>query len=64
MNSQSAVRDPAAHDCLPTTKDDAALISADIDFLRVNYYVPRRVKARESEYDLDYFTPEYYFKTR
>jgi hypothetical protein len=28
----------------------------------VNYYVPRRVKARESEYDLDYFTPEYYFE--
>ncbi len=54
----------AAHDCLPTTsKDDAALIlSADIDFLGVNYYVPRRVKARESEYDLDYFTPEYYFE--
>ena len=54
----------AAHDCLPTTsKDDVALIlSADIDFLGVNYYVPRRVKAREGEYDLDYFTPEYYFE--
>ncbi|PLM94415.1 6-phospho-beta-glucosidase, partial [Klebsiella quasipneumoniae] len=54
----------AAHDCLPTTsKDDVALIlSAESDFLGVNYYVPRRVKARESEYDLDYFTPEYYFE--
>lgn len=54
----------AAHDCLPTTsKDDVALIlSADIDFLGVNYYAPRRVKAREGEYDLDYFTPEYYFE--
>ena len=38
------------------------ILSADIDFLGVNYYVPRRVKARESEYDLDYFTPEYYFE--
>jgi beta-glucosidase/6-phospho-beta-glucosidase/beta-galactosidase len=33
------------------------ILSAEIDFLGVNYYVPRRVKARESEYDLDYFTP-------
>ncbi len=56
----------AAHDCLPTTsKDDAALIlSADIDFLGVNYYVPRRVKARESEYDLDYFHPGILFRKR
>ncbi|MGQ7114108.1 hypothetical protein ACUOFC_48850, partial [Escherichia sp. TWPC-MK] len=27
-----------------------------------NYYVPRRVKARECPYELDYFTPEYYFE--
>ncbi|HKN03810.1 MAG TPA: family 1 glycosylhydrolase, partial [Buttiauxella sp.] len=25
-------------------------------------YVPRRVKAREAEYTLDYFTPEFYFE--
>lgn len=36
--------------------------SAQIDFLGVNYYVPRRVKAREQEYNLDYFTPEVYFE--
>ena len=40
----------------------ALILSAEIDFLGVNYYVPRRVKAREGEYDLDYFTPEYYFE--
>ncbi len=28
----------------------------------MNYYVPRRVKAREACYDLDYFTPEVYFE--
>lgn len=26
------------------------------------YHVPRRVKARECPYELDYFTPEYYFE--
>ncbi|ELI8124322.1 glycoside hydrolase family 1 protein [Yersinia enterocolitica] len=54
----------ATHDCLPTvSKEDVCLITdSRIDFLGVNYYVPRRVKARESEYTLDYFTPEYYFE--
>lgn len=52
------------HDCLPeVTKSDVALITdSRIDFLGVNYYVPRRVKAREAEYKLDYFTPEFYFE--
>ncbi|MEZ9134346.1 glycoside hydrolase family 1 protein [Vibrio sp. 10N.286.52.B1] len=46
-----------------TTEDEIATItSAKIEFLGVNYYVPRRVKAREAEYELDYFTPEYYFE--
>ncbi|WP_375749025.1 glycoside hydrolase family 1 protein [Vibrio sp. HN007] len=40
----------------------AAIQSAKIAFLGVNYYVPRRVKARETEYELDYFTPEAYFE--
>ncbi|UNB79004.1 hypothetical protein MJK72_22560 [Klebsiella pneumoniae] len=65
MNSpKRCARSLPLHDCLPTTsKDDAALIpSTYIDFLGVNYYVPRRVKARESEYDSDYFHPEYYFE--
>ncbi|PWW06964.1 glycoside hydrolase family 1 protein [Mangrovibacter plantisponsor] len=54
----------ATHDCLPEMQaGDAHLItSSAIDFLGVNYYVPRRVKARESAYTLDYFTPEYYFE--
>lgn len=46
-----------------TTKEELKLITtAKIHFLGVNYYVPRRVKARESEYELDYFTPEIYFE--
>lgn len=55
----------AAHHCLPeVTKADVELITGSrVDFLGVNYYVPRRVKARESDYTLDYFTPEFYFET-
>ncbi|WP_117234954.1 glycoside hydrolase family 1 protein [Vibrio maerlii] len=46
-----------------TTEEEIACItSAKIEFLGVNYYVPRRVKAREAEYELDYFTPEVYFE--
>lgn len=54
----------AAHDCLPRVDkaDIDLIVQSEIDFLGVNYYVPRRVKARESEYPLDYFTPEYYFE--
>ncbi|HEI8866333.1 TPA: glycoside hydrolase family 1 protein [Serratia odorifera] len=54
----------ASHDCLPEVdKADVTLITdSRVDFLGVNYYVPRRVKARETEYTLDYFTPEYYFE--
>ena len=45
------------------TKADVELITGSrVDFLGVNYYVPRRVKARESDYTLDYFTPEFYFE--
>lgn len=52
------------HDCLPevSSTDVEIITSSRIDFLGVNYYVPRRVKARETEYTLDYFTPEYYFE--
>ncbi|MFA0087163.1 glycoside hydrolase family 1 protein [Vibrio sp. E150_011] len=52
------------HGVMPeTSKDELATItSANIEFLGVNYYVPRRVQARESEYELDYFTPEVYFE--
>ncbi len=52
------------HDCLPEIKKaDVDLITdSQVDFLGVNYYVPRRVKARECPYELDYFTPEYYFE--
>lgn len=51
-------------DCLPeTTKEELELITtAKLDFLGVNYYVPRRVKARTTKYDLDYFTPEMFFE--
>ena len=53
-----------ANKSLPeVAKADVDLItSSHIDFLGVNYYVPRRVKARESAYTLDYFTPEFYFE--
>lgn len=44
---------PSELDCITTAK---------IEFLGVNYYVPRRVKARETEYTLDHFTPEVYFE--
>jgi 6-phospho-beta-glucosidase len=52
------------HHCLPdvSAADVALITSSEIDFLGVNYYVPRRVKAREEEYSLDYFTPEVYFE--
>ncbi len=54
----------ATHDCLPEIKkaDVDLITSSRVDFLGVNYYVPRRVKAREYPYELDYFTPEYYFE--
>lgn len=54
----------AKHHCLPdVSHTDVTLITESrIDFLGVNYYVPRRVKARETEYALDYFTPEFYFE--
>lgn len=45
-----------------TSEEITAITTAKVDFLGVNYYVPRRVKAREAEYDLDYFTPEVYFE--
>lgn len=38
------------------------ILSTKVDFLGVNYYVPRRVKAREQAYPLKHFTPEYYFE--
>jgi len=53
-----------ANKCMPeVAKADVELItSSQIDFLGVNYYVPRRVKARESDYSLAHFTPEFYFE--
>jgi len=45
-----------------TCEEIECITSAKIEFLGVNYYVPRRVKAREAEYQLDYFTPEVYFE--
>ncbi|CNC88947.1 beta-glucosidase [Yersinia frederiksenii] len=38
------------------------IIESRINFLGVNYYVPSCVKASETEYTLDYFTPEFYFE--
>lgn len=35
---------------------------AKINFVGLNYYVPRRVKAREAAYELNYFTPEKFFE--
>ena len=54
----------AENHCLPdvSAADVALITSTTIDFLGVNYYVPRRVKAREEEYNLDYFTPDVYFE--
>ncbi|WP_058911489.1 glycoside hydrolase family 1 protein [Entomohabitans teleogrylli] len=54
----------ASHQCLPQASqaEIAEIVGSRVDFLGVNYYVPRRVKARESDYALDYFTPEYYFE--
>lgn len=45
-----------------TQQELDTITSAKIAFLGVNYYVPRRVKAREEEYELEYFTPEVYFE--
>lgn len=52
------------NDIMPefSTAEVDEIKSAEVDFLGVNYYVPRRVKAREAEYTLDYFTPEKYFE--
>jgi len=54
----------AFHHCLPeAAPEDVRLITdSRIDFLGVNYYVPRRVQARESPYTLDYFSPDFYFE--
>ena len=52
------------NDIMPAFSDNEIdeIKAAEVDFLGVNYYVPRRVKAREAEYTLDYFTPEKYFE--
>lgn len=34
-----------------------------VDYLGVNYYTPRRVKARKSVYDKDYMMPERYYES-
>lgn len=34
-----------------------------VDYLGVNYYTPRRVKARTTPYDNDYLMPEKYYET-
>lgn len=38
------------------------ILNAPLDFIGVNYYVPRRVRARTTAYELDYFTPEMFFE--
>ncbi|MGL5384108.1 MAG: glycoside hydrolase family 1 protein [Culicoidibacterales bacterium] len=45
-----------------TTAEIEIITSAKVDFLGVNYYVPRRVRARTTPYDLTYFTPELFFE--
>ncbi|MGL5295884.1 MAG: glycoside hydrolase family 1 protein [Culicoidibacterales bacterium] len=53
-----------AANVLPTTtaEEMTTIKTATIDFMGVNYYVPRRVRARTTVYDLDYFTPEMFFE--
>lgn len=52
------------HNLMPAyTKEELNIIhDATVDFLGVNYYVPRRVRARTTPYELAYFTPELYFE--
>ncbi|EJR0948766.1 glycoside hydrolase family 1 protein [Vibrio alginolyticus] len=52
------------HDIEPdvTPEEIKTIFTSKIDFLGVNYYVPRRVKAREQVYPHQHFTPEYYFE--
>lgn len=52
------------HELLPSVDEEDLVIirDASIDFLGVNYYVPRRVRARTKPYTLPYFTPEVYFE--
>lgn len=51
------------HNVLPeTTEEEKETIKKQrVDYLGVNYYVPRRVKAREDKV-LDFSQPEYYFE--
>lgn len=53
----------ASHDMLPeTTEEEKTLILGQkVDFLGVNYYVPRRVRAVEKTPD-KFTQPEYYFE--
>lgn len=57
----NALRD---HNLMPEFEEEELRIihDATIDFLGVNYYVPRRVRARTTPYELTYFTPEVYFE--
>ncbi len=46
-----------------STKEELEVIKKNntVDFLGVNYYQPRRVKAREEEYVGETWAPEKYF---
>ncbi|MGL5244514.1 MAG: glycoside hydrolase family 1 protein [Sarcina sp.] len=46
-----------------STEEELNIIKENtVDFLGVNYYQPRRVKARENELSMDTWTPEKYFE--
>lgn len=51
------------HDVLPVYEDqDLEIIKQNtIDFLGVNYYQPRRVKAKETEVNREVFMPDWFF---
>lgn len=50
------------HNIFPETKEDeiTEILNQKVDFLGVNYYVPRRVKEKETE-DKSFQNPEFYF---
>lgn len=57
------VEEVGKYHCLPeTTSEELKEIEiAEIDFLGINYYVPRRVRARKEAYTGELFVPERYF---
>lgn len=51
------------HDVLPQyeTEDLEVIKHNTVDYLGVNYYQPRRIKAKESEVNKDIFMPDWFF---